>query len=228
MTHVASLVGGWTMGADEQPTSGLQWRIAAWATALVHAYPTLSTRAPQDRRMWLEQFSPSQLGFDEGASLPRDIAWGEIPLQFGEEQPSVGQLWSQLVALLEVPEIVPRADQADPDPAATLWSSPRWVAIRPGGPILLSENQSPHPERAKWFAAGLLSIAFLVAYILGGQLRGVYWRTIAAAPWLWWLQLALVALLLFPTVWPATLLFACAMLLALGHWSDRRKGVSYR
>jgi hypothetical protein len=72
----------------------------------------------------------------------------------------------------------------------------------------------------RWLAAGLLSMAAILAMALAYRLRTGYLALLSRQPWLYWLQLAAIAWLLLPVLWPSCLLAVTALFMLVSQLLD--------
>ncbi|RMF40149.1 MAG: hypothetical protein D6753_12270, partial [Planctomycetota bacterium] len=116
VTHFTSQVDDWSIRTSGPAANAAETRIAAWARVLVDAYPTLMAWSVDQRQWWLQQFSPTQVGVPLDANLPAEFDWGEIPMKFDEDSPTVGQAWSQLTTALDTPQLANATGMAGTSP----------------------------------------------------------------------------------------------------------------
>lgn len=202
-----------------------------WMQLVVESFQTIRKRSPHETRRWLELWNPSLIGIDNQIVLQPDqptLSVLELSPVVAEEPVSqtANDLWLRMCELLQPKNemendsesleveraAVPEGEPTDEWPAHALTPGPREFIRLANQPdkLTLMEVATVSGWTAQWIAAGMLATAAILVVLLAKRLGSIYLKLINVQPWVYWLQLGVVAWFLLPLTWPSWVLVATA------------------
>lgn len=203
----------------------------SWIRRLLDVQPKLEVLPPAVRQAWLSGWQPGIIGVHPDAML------SEASLQALESVESMNSIpisrisdcWEAFCASLDVlpSELLPQ-DQ---------WTLHQSDESTRFGKRVYSTNQDtvnlivatpPNPFAPRALSAAFLFLLAVLLLIAARILRPTYFRILAAQPWLFWLQLAILSWIFLPLSWPSYVLAFAAFGMALSQFADYRRTIPYR
>lgn len=206
--------------------------LEAWSAAVLTGSRLAGGLNDPERRAWLQSWSPNRLGIETSASLP-----GTLSDSTGAAR-SVGEFWTSMCEQMQLPAALgfdggnaggPNVDSSGEvgvfEPQA--WLSESLVQIE-SSELQLYRIMPRDSWTSRVAAAMSLALIALALAYLGGKARSRYFELLAAQPWLYWLQLSVLAWLFLPAEWPSWVLAFTAAAMLLGQFVDYRRAVQFR
>lgn len=200
-----------------------------WADAIASATTSLEGLAEDEIEQWLKQWYPSAVGVDPAAAVA-------LPLPMraaGSETAPAAEYWrivaEQLGSSVEEP--------AERQGASSSFVLGDRVRVQRGllehaDELSLVATSSSNRPTSRLGAAFLLLIILALLLILRKRIGAGYTATLVQNPWLYWLQLSALLLVILPVVWPAVIVCMLATAAAVAQWLDqwkrRRSGLQPR
>ncbi len=198
-----------------------------WADILADALPTLSGLAEDEVAQWLQSWHPRSVGVLPDASVQ---ASGLL----SADEASSGEV-SALAYWRAIGEELGSSLAND------------FAGVASGRPELLSSQELTHASGntlklrkvvgqtnsiSRVGAASALLLILALVLVLRMRIGATYKAILAHNPWLYWLQLAAVLLVVLPVIWPAAFICVLATISAVSQWLDqwkrRRAGIQPR
>jgi hypothetical protein len=212
-----------------------------WARILIDSYPTGRVRADGELETWIESWHPRHVGLDGKTPIDSQEQTDLSRLLEAEdseewEGTTAEELWERMWLLARLTEKGPFSEEvsdravalaglppATPFPTSAT-APPRYARLSSEqDTLVLARVPSTSIWTAQWLAAGFLACASLLCLFLARRLGRGYAKLVAAQPWLYWLQLAVLAWCLLPVMWPSWLLLASAVGMLISQWFDTRR-----
>ncbi|GAB5406685.1 MAG: hypothetical protein Aurels2KO_49160 [Aureliella sp.] len=223
------IVGARPSNTAGQPQSSSQ--VQQWADVLADALPTLSDLSDDEVTQWLRSWHPSRIGVppnamvqvpevlwtDSASSREASAAdyWRAVGEQLGSSLPG------EVASLLEATELNDRE----------IVSSQR-VELGAGNTLSIRKQVAQTNRSTRLGAALALLLILVLVLLLRQRIGSSYAAVVAQNPWLYWLQLSAVLLVMLPVVWPAAMMCILATISAVSQWVDqwkrRRAGIQPR
>jgi hypothetical protein len=195
--------------------------LGRWVSLLVSSVNSQVSSKPNELRTWLVSWHPNRFGFSPDAIIDR--SWIE-PLKRDLDEDEDGQValfefWQGLVV---DPAGIPNALGNSEAGRIALDGKPRdWVVLT-GNRLTFAPPDLRERLMPRALAAVLLAAVAVLALLVASRLKRPYFEVLSTHPWFYWLQLAVIAWLLFPVAWPSWLIAIVSMAMLVSQLADRR------
>jgi len=212
-----------------------------WARILIDSYSTGRARADGELAAWIESWHPQHVGLDGKTPIDSQEQTDLSRLLDAEDSEewvvtTAEELWQRMWLLARRTEKSLLSEEvsdnalalmglppAIPFPASVI-APPRYARLSSEqDTLVLARIPSTSIWTPQWLAAGFLASASLLSLFLARRLGRGYAKLVAAQPWLYWLQLAVLAWCLLPVMWPSWILLASAIGMLISQWFDTRR-----
>ncbi len=191
-----------------------------WVKLIVATLQSQSGLRPEEIRTWLASWEPKKFGFTPEMSVAPELLEG-IKRDFDDNRDGSIALTEFWYGLLAAPESnTPIAD----------YNAAEWNATPQQRTFAITGNRitfAPTPSHERWMPRALAAIllAFVAVLVLAvaQRVKSYYFEVLSLQPWLYWLQIAVLAWLLLPALWPSWVVGGIAMAMAIGQVATRRK-----
>ncbi len=207
--------------SDSMPLLDDRQLLKRWATMLATTVSSQSSLKPNELRTWLTSWHPSRFGFSADATI--EPSWTEtLSRDLDEDEDGEVELFEYWQGLVADPDTSPTLSGASEAGMVALQGRSRsWVALT-GNRLTFAPPDRRERLMPRALAATFLLTVALLTLVVATRLKRPYFELLSIHPWLYWLQLAAIAWVLLPVVWPSWTIAAVAMLMFISQLSDRR------
>lgn len=200
-----------------------------WVIMLASTVKSQTSVKPNELRTWLASWHPSRFGFSADATI--DPSWTETLSRDldDDEDGSVTliEFWQGLVPDSDASDSLshsmpPRVSGIKQAGSLALTGRPRQLVALAGNRLTFAPPDLRERLMPRGLAATLLAAFALLALVVAARLKRLYFELLSNHAWVYWLQLAAIAWVLFPLAWPSWAIAALAMVMLVSQLTDRR------
>ncbi len=230
----------------------LQESARRWSELFIGAMRDSRTRPQREVITWLKNWHPQRVGIDGDTAIPQ-ATLSNLALILGSDAElpvsiySANDLWQYAASLLVAQAETQLADNdSNSNDLSSNDSSREALMIPPGlgdapSPwsttlpiqiarltsqqdiVVVSRDKAPSNWIPQGVAAALLVVASLLALFLARRVGGQYLNLLGSQPWVYWLQLSVVAWWFLPLAWPSWVLGATAIGMLASQWLESHR-----
>lgn len=201
-----------------------------WSQLVAQTLTSLADLQAAELEAWLQSWHPQTMGFDQEAPVTlRPDARTNAPVAL-----TVKDFWAESCSSMNLTE-----EQVQPLVGSPLASFPLGSrSATQGYPCYQLDDDSSFRLQSreidstantrKYVAAAAVATFSLVFLFAGHFFAFRYMRLMGDQPWLYWLQLAVLLLLLLPIYWPGCFVALISLSLGIGQLWDFRRATQFR